>query len=570
MRQQQKIGIWITWIIGWPISLWLVYSYFGFHLHGHWLDYLLFVLLAILVAIFPTQVRGTDLVFTQGILLAIFLQFGFFAEIAAQQVATLAFLFFLRVGRNDSERYPLNLMMFFVVSFVSGLAFFASGGNIGSMYVDSVRDFIPIIVYVVCNFLSNQLLLMGIRYALMKQREQNFLGLDLVWESITTVLMVPIAIVLYILYLQMNMTAILFVGFPFVSLSYMLRLYHSSEKINNLLQKTNNIGQQLTAKLDVDRTLDFFISQVTEVFPVEVAYILDTDDLKQRPMGIRRVYEKEKGMHNEWSNLKIGEGISGKVWENEESIRYFSRKQWQYETKEFVSKKVQSIISVPVRRNQEVVGIVTLGSVKKHAYDRNHQMILEILANFLAVAVENARNYQRTKNLSERDALTNLYNYRYFIELLEAQFLGEPDNFPFSIILLDLDFFKKINDTYGHETGNEVLRELAGRLLDLVGSDGVVARYGGEEFVILLENLESQSALQVAEKIRMGIADQPFLADYQMDKSVKHPIFITASIGVATAPYQGEDTVSLIRNADRAMYNGAKQNGKNRVAAYMG
>lgn len=568
MGNRKKAGLWITWAVLWPLGLWWIGHTFGLSMNGHVADYIFFILLTMVVACFPIEIRGTDLVFTQGVLLAIFLEFGLLAEVIAQQIATLAFLIFLRVGRKDLERYPMNLLMFLAVSLVSGLAFFAAGGKIGSPEIDSFSDAIPVIVYVFSIFLSNHFLLFVFQSFFRRSKRVFclFMGKDAWWEAVMTLLMAPIAIALYVLYKQMGTAAIVFVGIPFVSLSIMLRLYHSSEKINRLLQRSNEVGQQLSMTLEVEKTLDFFMEKLPEIFNVDMAYILDTDADRQ-VLNMRRVYEKKTGTLGIWRKQKKNEGISGRVWMEQTAVRYLRRKQWAGYSNGFLPPQSQSVISVPVRRNQEIVAIVTLASFQKRAYERHHLMVLEILANFLAVAVENARNYEKTKRLSERDPLTNLYNYRYFINLLDSKF--DAGTYPFSIILLDLDYFKDVNDTYGHEVGNQVLCQLAGRLVDLVGDRGVVARYGGEEFVIVLGNTDAEESHKVAEQVRMRIADEPFLSDSDHEEFCRE-ISITASIGVAAAPDRGEDSLSLIRNADRAMYTGAKQKGKNRVSLYGG
>ncbi|HEX7066501.1 MAG TPA: sensor domain-containing diguanylate cyclase [Bacillales bacterium] len=571
MGKKKKTAVWLIWLIVWPVGLWLVHETFGMKLDGHLIDYLLFVFLTVIVAFFPIQVKGTDLVLTHGVLLVIFLEFGLFAEVIAQQIATVAFLAFLRVGRNDHERYPLNLLMFFAISLISGLLYFAVGGETGSPQMDSFLEFAPVFVYIFSIFVSNQFLLFGIRLLIGQPRKQNggFFGKDLLWEAITTLLMIPIAIALFFLYMQMGTAAILFIGIPSVSLSATLRLYHSSQKINNLLQKTNGIGRQLSERLEVKGTLDFFIDKLTEIFPVDVAYILDPDTNEPNQLKLLRVFERDKGELPERESLQRNEGVSGRVWSKATPVHYFSRKQWYHLSQGFLPTKMQSVMSVPMRRNQKVIGIITLASHKKHAFERHHLMVLEILANFLAVALENARNYEKTKHLSERDALTELYNYRYFSDLLESMFNSRREAFPLSIILLDLDHFKEINDTYGHETGNEVLIQLARRLVNLIGDLGTVARYGGEEFVVVLKNTDIRACSDIAEELRKEICNRPFFGRTEEAK-VEQNIQVTASIGIASAPKHGEDPMSLIRNADRAMYTGAKQKGKNRVASYVG
>ncbi len=135
--------------------------------------------------------------------------------------------------------------------------------------------------------------------------------------------------------------------------------------------------------------------------------------------------------------------------------------------------------------------------------------------------------------------------------------------------MIDIDHFKIINDTYGHENGNVVLKGIAARLKSITHEFGTVARYGGEEFVVLLPETDSSQCIEWAENLRLAISEEPFFIKAAQDK--QHlPVNVTASIGVATAPVHAMDALGLIRNADRAMYSGAKQKGRNRVAAYVG
>jgi diguanylate cyclase (GGDEF)-like protein len=136
-----------------------------------------------------------------------------------------------------------------------------------------------------------------------------------------------------------------------------------------------------------------------------------------------------------------------------------------------------------------------------------------------------------------------------------------------SLIILDIDHFKQVNDTYGHQSGNEILIELANRVSKLVGARGTVARYGGEEFVVLLPDTSKEEAYQMAEHIRQSVANWPFTLQQTLDQK-QQQVRITASIGVATAPEDAEDALALIRHADRALYVGAKRAGRNRVAEY--
>jgi two-component system, cell cycle response regulator len=173
-------------------------------------------------------------------------------------------------------------------------------------------------------------------------------------------------------------------------------------------------------------------------------------------------------------------------------------------------------------------------------------------------------NYERSFEMALTDGLTGLYNRRY----LEAHLSGLIERIAggrrhLSVLMFDIDHFKKTNDTYGHAAGDEVLQELCARVMKGVRSFDTVARYGGEEFVVVMPETDIGVATTVAERLRHGVADQPFTAitaDRKLD--------VTISIGVAEVKVTGgETTTSLINRADEALY-AAKSKGRNRVMCW--
>ena len=228
-------------------------------------------------------------------------------------------------------------------------------------------------------------------------------------------------------------------------------------------------------------------------------------------------------------------------------------------------------MATPVSRNNRIEGVLVLGSRNKHAFVHHQLQILDILSTYFAVSLEKAGLIQKAIAKSERCGLTKLYNYRYLDEALEKEMAkvnsGELRNL--SVVMMDIDRFKGINDTYGHQSGNEILVALAELLTEIVGTEGTVARYGGEEFVVLLPNYGKDLAMLLAENIRKEIEKREFMiqSDLDADRSTI-PIKITMSIGVSSAPDDSDDGMAMIRNADRALYIGAKQAGRNKVAAY--
>lgn len=168
------------------------------------------------------------------------------------------------------------------------------------------------------------------------------------------------------------------------------------------------------------------------------------------------------------------------------------------------------------------------------------------------------------ENLLDRDYLTGLYNRRFFMErFFEEMAWSVRYKEPLSLMMLDIDFFKKINDTYGHGCGDEILKQISNALLSVLRAEDIVARYGGEEFIILLPNTNLEGALTAAEKLRVTVQDRNFLCE-----SGNIRLSVTISIGITI--YNGETEPSpdrLIGQADDALYS-AKEGGRNRVVVY--
>ncbi|MCA1056329.1 sensor domain-containing diguanylate cyclase [Rossellomorea aquimaris] len=567
LSRRKKFTLLYAWLAVVPAGLYFTYQFYPpQNVAGHGWELLALILFAALIPLMPIVINGATIFFIQWVTLVGFLKYGLFVEIVLMQFSIIPLLFRIKVSKSDWHRIPLNSLMFFLVSVSSGLVYFLVGGEIGA---EKIGDILPAALsYQVASIMINAYLLLAYqRYFVVS--ETRFYTKDFIWDFISNMIMFPMSLSLYFLTFQIGPYASLLIGIPFISLSLMLKMYNSSEKINEYLQKAGEIGHQLTESLKVDEVLDIFLEKIIETLPVEHAYILDCkgDEL----VLLRRVESKGKDL-DRFPVLKKGKGISGRVWKSGRSVIYDSRSEWATLADGYMPPGVESILCVPIVRSQKVRGILLLASSKKRAYEKFQLMIVEILCSYFGVAIENARHHEKTKKNSERCALTNLYNYRYFEDMLSLEFneLERGGRTSLSLIMLDLDHFKVINDNYGHQSGNEILVELADRLCKLIGSKGTVARYGGEEFVILLPDTERPEAMMLAERVRKAIANRPFvLHDSLQASNRKLMVRITASIGVSSAPEDADDTMTLIRHADRALYTGAKQAGRNRVAKYV-
>jgi two-component system cell cycle response regulator len=171
-------------------------------------------------------------------------------------------------------------------------------------------------------------------------------------------------------------------------------------------------------------------------------------------------------------------------------------------------------------------------------------------------------NYQKSLSLALTDGLTGVYNRRYLDAHLDGLFRHIPDGAAGpALLIFDIDWFKRVNDTYGHAAGDAVLREIAARAGRHVRAFDLVARYGGEEFVVVMPETPLPVALLVAERLRAALAEKPVLVG-----EAPLELQVTVSIGVAATRDPGETAASLLRRADEALY-AAKTEGRNRVVS---
>ncbi len=220
----------------------------------------------------------------------------------------------------------------------------------------------------------------------------------------------------------------------------------------------------------------------------------------------------------------------------------------------------RSELCVPLRVGEHIIGAINLESRQLAAFKEDDLRILSILAGHLAVIIKNARLFEEVQRLATIDELTGLNNRRHLFELGGREFKrARRYSQPLSAIMLDIDHFKQVNDTYGHAVGDQVLRNLAQRCLQNMRETDLLGRYGGEEFFLLLPETGLQEAQIFAERLRLSVQDMP--NDTTLGK-----LTITISLGVAELTEEYESLEALIDCADTAMYR-AKRRGRNQVVA---
>jgi diguanylate cyclase (GGDEF)-like protein len=216
--------------------------------------------------------------------------------------------------------------------------------------------------------------------------------------------------------------------------------------------------------------------------------------------------------------------------------------------------------AIPLKAGDYIMGFLLLASRVDIKFDFDLASLFSLLGNNLSLIAEKIHLFKESQRLAITDNLTGLYNARHFYDVLNAEIARtERYKLPFSLVLFDIDDFKSLNDTYGHQAGDEVLNAVALAMKHMARKTDTIARYGGEEFIVVLPNTDQEKAFSLASRIKENVESTIFLSD----KAVK----VTLSGGVATFPQDAVDSKSLLYAADMAMYK-AKGEGKDRICCY--
>ena len=215
-------------------------------------------------------------------------------------------------------------------------------------------------------------------------------------------------------------------------------------------------------------------------------------------------------------------------------------------------------VAIPMKVMRQAAGFVKLESDAPGAFGPDEVRTADLFATMAALSLENIRLYESVHQQATHDSLTQLHSHRAFQQRLQEEVLRSGrSQTPLALIMLDVDHFKKYNDTFGHQAGDQLLRTLAAILSSFARPVDFAARYGGEEFVLILPNFVRTEAIQVAERIRARVAEEPFVFNGS-------PTRATMSLGVAAFPTDATTASQIVRVADERLYK-AKHAGRNQV-----
>ena len=312
----------------------------------------------------------------------------------------------------------------------------------------------------------------------------------------------------------------------------------------------HDVAQALTSSLDLDSILQTIMEKMAEYFRPDTWSLLMVDEEHNELYFAIAVGDAAEALKN--VRLKVGEGIAGWVAKHGEQLivpdveadpRFAKR------IDETTKWETRSIICVPLRSKLRVLGVIQLVNVELKQFSEQEVFFLQSLCDYAAIAIENARWVERIQELTITDDCTGLYNARHLYKTLDTEvYRSARFGYEFSVLFIDLDHFKAVNDTHGHLIGSKLLAEIGYLVKAQLRLIDFAYRYGGDEFVVLLPQTAKDSALVVARRLRDALRASSFCREEGLNLNVR------ASIGLATYPHDARTAHDIIRQADEMMY----------------
>ncbi len=324
----------------------------------------------------------------------------------------------------------------------------------------------------------------------------------------------------------------------------------------------HDVGKALASTLDLQKVLQTIMEKISDLLQPDAWSLLMLDEKAQElyfEIAIGAGADKLKDLR-----LKIGEGIAGWVAQHGEPVLVDEVEKDPRFTPRFdelTQTDTRSVVAVPIKGREKVVGVIELVNFLGKGSFRNDDIpILKNLADYAAIAIENARYVQRIHELTITDDCTSLYNARHLNFVLDAEiYRSTRYNYEFSVIFIDLDRFKQVNDTHGHLVGSKLLWMIGEIIKNNLRMIDYAFRYGGDEFVVLLPQTSKESSLTVVRRIKDLLNTKSFFEEEGLN------IRLTASFGVSSFPADGHTRKELLRQADEAMYL-VKNTSRNSIA----
>lgn len=327
------------------------------------------------------------------------------------------------------------------------------------------------------------------------------------------------------------------------------RIYPKIKRDYNGLKILNEESSKLVSSLNIDVIVEKLCEGAIKIASSQVFFFISKGKEFELIHQTGSITENKRRFDLKGTFIKM-------VVENKQPIYMSDITNYRIPIMPFKTEDVRSVIVIPMLYENDLLGLFVMLSEKTEFLDTFQVELLKVMCNQASTSIANAKLHAEIGKLATTDGLTGLFNHRRFQEKLSEE-LKRLNRFsePTSLLLIDIDYFKKINDTYGHPVGDLVLKGVAKIIKETIRDIDIPARYGGEEFAAILPGTDREGSRKIAERLRKSVMNTSFSADGTSFK-------ITISIGIATSPVDAKNKEELIERADQALYH-AKRNGRN-------
>ena len=328
----------------------------------------------------------------------------------------------------------------------------------------------------------------------------------------------------------------------------------------------HQVARALTQSLELREILEIIMQKMVQFFNPERWSMLMVDQNGNELTYAIAVGEDAESLRG--LTIPMGEGLAGWVAStgNPLVVPDVSQDiQWSAFSRAHPELRISSIACIPIRSNDRTLGVIQLFNSKLDLMSEYSQSFIRILCDYAAIAIQNARSVELIHQLTITDDCTGLFNARHLYTLLDEQVAVSATNrnHEFSLLFVDLDRFKQVNDTHGHLVGSRLLSEVGGLMKRVLGPENACFRYGGDEFVALLPGLSKQAAIEATTRLWNELREARFLTGQGLS------LALAGSFGLATFPGDGNSVQAIIKAADTMMY-AAKTTRDNISVAGMG
>jgi diguanylate cyclase (GGDEF)-like protein/putative nucleotidyltransferase with HDIG domain len=309
------------------------------------------------------------------------------------------------------------------------------------------------------------------------------------------------------------------------------------------------IARTFGSSLDIEDTVSILVNKVGHVVPFDTCVVYLYDELKAYATASHVAGKNTAVLQNRC--IAPGEGVTGFVLANRRAITRIDPKlDFQGVQLEESESEYRAMAALPLMKDERLLGALSVYSMELHEYTDEHMRLLEIVMRLASDALFNAMNHAEAESNAMTDPLTGLPNARsMYLRFEQEAARARRSNHPFQVIMLDLDEFKQVNDTYGHRVGDKMLREIARILQAQLREYDFLARYAGDEFVAIVQDLVGEQVDELRERIETAVSK------FSLHVRAEHKARVGISVGTATYNLDGETLDQLLIAADQAMYS---------------